>query len=172
VIFIGEIRDRETAEIAIQAALTGHLVLSTLHTNNAVGAITRFLDMGVPDYLLASSILGVSAQRLVRRLCTHCREAVTIPSHFAERFSLPTDQIVYIAQGCHHCANTGFHGRIPIAEYKDVNPELRTAIVQNPSTVELEAAAALTQPRNMIDDGIAKVLAGTTTFEEVIRIAG
>ena len=172
IIFIGEIRDRETADIAIQAALTGHLVLSTLHTNNAVGAITRFLDMGVPDYLLASSMLAVTAQRLVRRLCPDCRQPAPVPAHFAERFALPAGQTVFEAAGCSKCAQTGFRGRIPIAEFKAVNPQMRTAIVQHPGIDELEAAAAHTDPEDLLDDGIRKVLAGVTTFEEVIRIAG
>jgi len=172
VILIGEIRDRETADIAIQAALTGHLVLSTLHTNNAVGAITRFLDMGVPDYLLASSMLAVTAQRLVRRLCPVCRRATPIPAHFAERFELPGENQVCEAVGCNRCAHTGFRGRVPIGELKAVSSRVRSAIVQHPGIDELEAAAAETDPETMLDDGIRKVLAGITTFEEVIRIAG
>jgi len=172
VIFIGEIRDRETAEIAIQAALTGHLVLSTLHTNNAVGAITRFLDMGIPDYLLASSLLAVTAQRLVRRLCPECRREAPVATHFAERFALPPGRTVFEAAGCNKCAQTGFRGRVPIAEFKTVNPQMRTTIVQHPSIDELEKAAAETDPEDLLNDGIRKVLAGVTTFEEVIRIAG
>ena len=121
-------------------------MLSTLHTNNAVGAITRFLDMGVPDYLLASSMLAVTAQRLVRRLCPDCRQPAPVPAHFAERFALPAGQTVFEAAGCSKCAQTGFRGRIPIAEFKAVNPQMRTAIVQHPSIDELEAAAAHTDP--------------------------
>jgi len=172
IIFIGEIRDRETADIAIQSALTGHLVLSTLHTNNAIGAITRFLDMGTPDYLLASSLVAVTAQRLVRRLCTHCKAPAQIPAHFAERFQIPPETQVYQAVGCHKCSHTGYHGRTPIAEFKEITSDVRTAIVQDPNYDSLNAAADRNYPKTLLDDGIDKVISGTTTFEEVIRIVG
>ncbi len=172
IIFIGEIRDQETAEIAIQAALTGHLVLSTLHTNQAIGAVTRFLEMGIPDYLLASSLLAVSAQRLVRKLCPHCKTETAIPGHFAERFKLSPTQSIYQANGCHKCTQTGFHGRLPIAEFKQVTPAVRTAIVQDPSYENLEKAAQQSNPRVLLDDGIETVLKGQTTFEEIMTVAG
>ncbi len=172
IIFIGEIRDQETAEIAIQAALTGHLVLSTLHTNQAIGAVTRFLEMGIPDYLLASSLLAVSAQRLVRQLCSHCKTEATIPGHFAERFKLSPTQIIYQANGCHKCTQTGFHGRRPIAEFKQITPVVRTAIVQDPSFENLEKAAHQSNPKTLLDDGIEAVLKGQTTFDEIMTAAG
>ncbi len=172
IIFIGEIRDRETADIAIQSALTGHLVLSTLHTNNAIGAITRFLDMGTPDYLLASTLVAVTAQRLIRRLCSHCKAPAQIPAHLAERFQIPPETRIYQAVGCHKCSHTGYHGRIPIAEFKEITSAVRTAIVQDPNYDSLNAAADRTCPKNLLDDGIEKVISGATTFEEVIRIVG
>lgn len=172
VIFIGEIRDTETAKIATNAALTGHLVLSTLHTNSAVGAISRFLDMGIPDYLLSSSLLAVCAQRLVRSLCPHCKQKSVIAPHFAARFNFSEDQLIFAPKGCSKCSHTGFHGRLPIAEFKDITPEVRTAIVNDPSPHSLEAAAAKSHPENMLDDGIQKALQGLTTFEEILKITG
>ncbi len=171
IIFVGEIRDKETADIAIQAALTGHLVLSTLHTNNAIGAVTRFLDMGIPDYLLASSLVAVSAQRLVRKLCAHCRAQALAPPHMVERFHLPSEASVFESRGCHKCSRTGYQGRIPVAEFKLISADVRTAIVQDPSFDNLKRAADEQSQDSMLDDGIRKVLEGITTFEEVIRIA-
>ncbi|WP_036300383.1 GspE/PulE family protein [Methylomarinum vadi] len=172
VIFIGEIRDRETAEIAIQSSLTGHLVLSTLHTNSALGAINRFLDMGIPDYLLASSLNAVSAQRLVRKLCDECKQANQIDPLLAQHYNIPVDQTIYEAVGCKKCAHTGYKGRLPIAEFKVVDGELRHAILENPSLDNLIAAAAINDPSNLISDGIAKVVEGLTSIDEVMRTAG
>jgi len=172
VIFIGEIRDRETAEIAIQSSLTGHLVLSTLHTNSAIGAINRFLDMGVPDYLLASSLNAVSAQRLVRKLCPLCREMITVDPLLAERCQIPVGQQIYRPVGCKKCAHTGYKGRLPIAEFKVVDAPLRHAILDNPSLDNLVQAASQSNPEDLLSDGIQKVLAGLTSIDEVLRTAG
>jgi general secretion pathway protein E len=172
VIFIGEIRDRATAEIAIQSSLTGHLVLSTLHTNSAVGAINRFLDMGIPDYLLASSLNAVSAQRLVRKLCPACKQATHIDPLLAQRYQIPEGQTIYQATGCKKCANTGYKGRIPIAEFKIVDSHLRHAILENPSLDNLIQASAINDPSNLVSDGMEKVINGLTSIDEIMRTAG
>ena len=172
VIFIGEIRDRETAEIAVQASLTGHLVLSTIHTNSATGAIGRFLDMGVADYLLASSLVAISAQRLVRRLCDACKVQQTPDAATAERFGFRLDEPVYRAVGCPKCARTGYRGRLAMAEMLEMTPALRQQILQNPSSDALNAIAREENFETLIDDGVAKVRAGLTTIEEVLRVAG
>ena len=172
VIFIGEIRDRETAEIAVQSALTGHLVLSTIHTNSATGAIGRFLDMGVADYLLASSLMAVSAQRLFRRLCDACKEPSAPDVAMVERFGLQQDDTVYRAVGCPKCGRTGYRGRMAIAEMLEMTPALRHQILSDPSTDALSSAAQQQQFVTMIDNGVARVVAGETTLEEVLRVAG
>ena len=172
VIFIGEIRDRETAEIAVQSALTGHLVLSTIHTNRATGAIGRFLDMGVADYLLASSLVAVSAQRLVRRLCEHCKQATVPDPAAAARFGLAAGEKIYRAVGCPKCARTGYHGRFAIAEMLQMTPELRHQVLVDPSSDALNATARAGRFETMVDDGVAKARAGLTTLEEVLRVAG
>lgn len=172
VIFIGEIRDRETAEIAVQSALTGHLVLSTIHTNSATGAIGRFLDMEVADYLLASSLVAVSAQRLVRRLCDHCKQPVTPDAAIVERFGMTPDERIYRANGCPKCAQTGYRGRMAIAEILEMTPALRQQILSNPSADALNARAREEHFQTMIDDGMIKVREGLTTIEEVLRVAG
>lgn len=172
VIFIGEIRDRETAEIAVQSALTGHLVLSTIHTNSATGAIGRFLDMGVADYLLASSLVAVSAQRLVRRLCDECKQSATPDAATMGRFGLRADEIIYSANGCLKCAKTGYHGRMAIAEMLEMTPALRQQMLTNPSVDALNDKAHEEHFQTMIDDGLIKVRQGLTTIEEVLRVAG
>jgi len=171
VIFVGEIRDRETAEIAVQSALTGHLVLSTIHTSSATGAIGRFLDMGVADYLLASSLAAVSAQRLVRRLCDTCKELAEPDAVIAERYGLHQGDAVHRAVGCPKCARTGYRGRMAIAEMLEMTPALRQQILQNPSSDALYATARQGHFETMIEDGVAKVREGQTTIEEVLRVA-
>jgi general secretion pathway protein E len=173
VVFVGEIRDRETAEIAIQASLTGHLVLSTIHTNSATGAIARFLDMGIPDYLLASSLIAVTAQRLVRRLCDHCKQGEPADADTRARFGMAEGQIIYRATGCPQCARTGYRGRFALAEFLEMTPQLRHQILQNPSADALYSVARDANGfLNLIDDGVAKASAGLTTLEEVLRVAG
>lgn len=172
VIMIGEIRDRETAEIAIHAALTGHLVLSTLHTNTASGAIGRLIDMGIEDYLLSSALVGVMAQRLVRRLCTHCREAYAPEA--AELTALdfsgdPTRLSLYRPAGCDLCSRTGYSGRTAIAELLEVDETIRRMIVAKSSSQELHEAAMQGGMRSMYLNGVDKVFAGTTTIQEVVR---
>lgn len=174
IIMIGEMRDLETARIAIQSALTGHLVLSTLHTNNAAGGITRLLDMGVEDYLLTSTINGILAQRLVRRLePTHAVRYRASPEEI-EKFGLRRlqpegDIFLYRPKGS-PLAPTGYHGRTTIMEFLVMNDELRRAVMRHAGMGEVEELARAAGMRTMYEDGIAKALAGLTTIEEVLRV--
>ena len=172
VIFIGEIRDRETAEIAVQASLTGHLVLSTIHTNSATGAIGRFLDMGVADYLLSSSLVAISAQRLVRRLCDACKEPEIPDAVTSTRYGLLQSDTIYRAVGCPLCSKTGYQGRMAIAEMLEMTTALRAQILRDPSNDALDATAHEGNFSTMISDGVDRVRAGLTTLEEVLRVAG
>ncbi len=174
IIMIGEIRDLETAEIAVQAALTGHLVLSTLHTNDAPATVSRLMDMGVDDYLLTSTLVGVLAQRLVRTLCTHCREPHTLEADVAREIGLPrvgaTERpTIYRAVGCKECSGTGFTGRMCIAEMMPLSEPIRRLIMQKANASDLRREALAEGMLPMYDDGLRKVLAGTTTLEEVLR---
>ncbi|MBI4474836.1 MAG: type II secretion system ATPase GspE [Acidobacteria bacterium] len=174
VIMIGEIRDLETAEIAIRSALTGHLVFSTLHTNDAPSAVTRLIDMGVEDYLLASSLIGVLAQRLVRVNCGSCRRPERVPA-IALRdngFPMGSGDFVEIQRGsgCDRCANTGFESRIGIFELLDIDETMRTLVVTNPDANVLRDAALKSGLRTLRDDGWTKVLSGFTTPDEVLRV--
>jgi general secretion pathway protein E len=174
VIMIGEIRDLETAEIAVQAALTGHLVLSTLHTNDAPASVSRLLDMGVEDYLLTSTLVGVLAQRLVRTLCDHCKEPYRPAPDVVREIGLArmTDEsapILYRPKGCSHCSNTGFTGRLCIVEMMPMTENLRRLIMKRSNAGELRAAALAEGMQPMYDNGLRKVLAGVTTIEEVMR---
>ncbi|GAB3307569.1 type II secretion system ATPase GspE [Luteimonas notoginsengisoli] len=174
IIMIGEMRDLETARIAIQSALTGHLVLSTLHTNNAAGGITRMLDMGVEDYLLTSTINGILAQRLVRRLePTHAERYPASPEEI-DKFSLrryqPEGEIFLYRPGGSAIAPTGYLGRTTIMEFLVMNDELRRAVMRHAGMGELEQIARQAGMRTMYEDGIAKALAGQTTIEEVLRV--
>jgi general secretion pathway protein E len=171
VIMIGEIRDLETAQIAIQAALTGHLVLSTLHTNNAASTLTRLLDMGVEDYLLPSTLNGIVAQRLVRRLCAHCREAYTPLPELLAQLGLEEQQLPFWRpKGCAACAQTGYSGRISINETLIMTDLIRRQILQHTESNELQRAAVVAGMQPMLQDGIAKVAAGVTSVEEVMRV--
>jgi general secretion pathway protein E/type IV pilus assembly protein PilB len=172
VILIGEIRDAETAQIAVQASLTGHLVFSTLHTNDAPGALTRLVDMGVEPYLVASSLEAVLAQRLVRVLCPHCKQPDT--SERAQAFKLklgiPADKIIYKSIGCRECRNTGFFGRHAIFEWMDTDEEIRQLILKSASTDLIRAAARKAGMRTLAEDGWRLVAAGVTTVEEVLSV--
>lgn len=174
IIMIGEIRDLETAEIAVQAALTGHLVLSTLHTNDAPASVSRLLDMGVEDYLLTSTLVGVQAQRLVRTLCPHCKAPHEMNAEDAREFGFNrvTDNprpVVYKPVGCSHCGNTGFVGRICIVEMMPMTEPLRRLIMKKANSSDIRAAALAEGMQPMYDNGLRKVLAGITTVEEVLR---
>jgi general secretion pathway protein E/type IV pilus assembly protein PilB len=172
VILIGEIRDAETAQIAVQASLTGHLVFSTLHTNDAPGALTRLVDMGVEPYLVASSLEAVLAQRLVRVLCPHCKKPDT--SERAQAFKLKlgiaADKIIFKSVGCRECRNTGFFGRHAIFEWMDTNEEIRQLILKSASTDQIRAAARRDGMRTLAEDGWRLVAAGVTTVEEVLSV--
>jgi type II secretion system protein E len=172
VILVGEIRDRETAQIAVQASLTGHLVFSTLHTNDAPGALTRLVDMGVEPYLVASSLEAVLAQRLVRVLCPHCKQIDTSPTSQTLRSQLkfPADIPIYRAVGCRACRNTGYHGRRAIFEWMDTNNEVRRLILRSASSDQIRDAAKRAGLRLLSEDGWRLVREGVTTPEEVLRV--
>lgn len=168
VIMVGEIRDLETAEIAIQAGLTGHLVLSTLHTNSAIGTITRLIDMGIEPYLVATSLIGVLAQRLVRVLCTECREPAAATSMERDFLGFDQSDTVYHANGCEHCEYTGYKGRTGIYELITFDDNMRQIIHEMKSEQELAQYARERFP-NITADGREKVLSGVTTVSEVLR---
>jgi general secretion pathway protein E len=165
VIMVGEIRDRETADIAIRAALTGHFVYSTLHTNDAPSAITRLTDMGVENYLMTSSLVAVLAQRLVRVICDYCRR----PD--GERIAPNGERVAcYRGEGCEHCFGSGFTGRVGIFELMEMNDEIRRLIMSNEDAVEITNAARRNGMRSLREDGWHKVRAGITTADEVMRV--
>jgi type II secretory ATPase GspE/PulE/Tfp pilus assembly ATPase PilB-like protein len=172
VILIGEIRDQETAQIAVQASLTGHLVFSTLHTNDAPGALTRLVDMGVEPYLVASSLEAVLAQRLVRVLCKHCREEDHSPAAqaFKAQVGIPANTTIYRSVGCRECRQTGFHGRHAIFEWMDTDNEIRELILKSASSDALRDAARRTGMRTLAEDGWRLVRLGITTAEEVLSV--
>ncbi len=173
VIMVGEIRDKETAEIAINASLTGHLVLSTLHTNDAAGAATRLIDMGVEPFLVASSLLGIVAQRLIRKVCTQCRQphqATKIEMEELGLKSLPSDAQLYQAIGCPHCSNSGYSGRTVIHELLVVDEKIRELIVKNSDSSLIRRSAYQRGMASLREDGIRKVLAGVTTIDELLRV--
>ena len=174
VILVGEIRDGETGDVAIRAALTGHLVLSTLHTNSAVAAITRLQDMGVQPFLIASSVSGVVAQRLVRVICRHCREQVPFESaeylEAAAGLRLPDGMPIYFGRGCDECGGSGTKGRIAIIEVLNIEGEMRRAIVENLDSDALRRVAVEGGMKTLWQDGIDKLARGLTTAEEISRV--
>jgi general secretion pathway protein E len=186
---VGEIRDSETAEIAIQAALTGHLVFSTLHTNDAAGAVSRLLEMGVEDYLLASSLLGVLAQRLVRRICPKCRQPAPVaasagaherpvarsvenggPNGSGTAPGPIANEVMFAGAGCESCAYTGFRGRSGIYELLVVGDAIRSLILKRSSADMIRDQAIKLGMRTLRDDGWLKVREGATTVSEIIRV--
>ncbi len=174
VILVGEIRDKETADIALRAALTGHLVFSTLHTNDAPSAITRLIDIGMPPFLVASAVQGVMAQRLVRVLCPYCKEKIEPDEKLKEILKIKEGEEVNVCQpkGCSECGFTGFFGRIGIFEIFIMNDELRELTLKRVSASELRKAAERAGMRSMFEDGILKVKMGITTLDEVISVTG
>jgi general secretion pathway protein E len=174
IIMIGEMRDGETAQIAVQSALTGHLVLSTLHTNTAAGAIVRLQDMGVEPYLITSSVNGVLSQRLVRRLCDQCKQAYEPAA--AERRSTGLDRLglqtphLYKAVGCEQCRQTGYSGRCGIHELLVLDDPMRRAILDGLDASTLHNKATASGMRTMYEDGLRKVAAGITSLEELLRV--
>lgn len=175
VIMIGEMRDTETAQIAVQSALTGHLVLSTLHTNEAAGSVMRLLDMGVQDYLLTSAVTAIQAQRLVRTLCTECREEYTPIDEVVERWGLDRfaddDKItLHKPVGCDSCGGTGYTGRLAILEILMMSNEIRDLVLKRCDVGDIARLAAAQGMITMRDDGLQKAVAGLTTIEEVLRV--
>ncbi len=173
IILVGEIRDKETAEMAFSAAMTGHQVYSTLHTNSAIGSIPRLLDIGVVPDIMAGNIIGIIAQRLVRKLCTACREPHIADDVERRLLGLPEStgpQTLYRAVGCDHCAHQGYKGRIAIIELLKMSPALDEMVARRASSRELKTAAANSGFHSLIDDGVRRVLEGVTTLEEVGRV--
>lgn len=174
VIMIGEMRDLVTAENAAQAAMTGHLVLSTLHTNDAASAITRLLDLGVPAYIIQATLIGVMAQRLVRRICKHCKEAFELESYELKNLGLDIGDrgklTLYQGKGCVHCRNTGYIGRIAIFEVLEFNDEVRKLTTAETDGKLVKKAAVKAGMETLRDDAVAKMLAGQTTYQEVVKV--
>ena len=174
ILMVGEIRDSETAEIAIRAALTGHQVFSTLHTNDSAGAVTRLLDMGVEAFLISSSLEGVLAQRLVRRICPHCRVEAPVASGVREKLAALGAQEMhgkfYQGKGCDECRGTGYRGRVGMFELLAIGPELREMILLRRSSAEIKAAAVRTM-LTMHQDALQKAAAGITSLEEIVRVS-
>ena len=174
VVMVGEIRDSETAEIAIRAALTGHQVFSTLHTNDSTGAVTRLLDMGVEAFLISSSLEGVLAQRLVRRVCPKCQIEAPVSPAMRKRLEFlsgrPIEGVFYQGAGCEECRATGYRGRIGIFELLAIGPELRELILQKRSNAELKSTAQKTM-MTMHQDALQKAAAGITSLEEILRVS-
>lgn len=172
VVLIGEIRDQETAQIAVQASLTGHLVFSTLHTNDAPGAVTRLVDMGVEPYLVASSLEAVLAQRLVRVLCKHCKEPDDTPTAqtLKAQIGIPANATIYKSVGCRECRNTGFYGRHAIFEWMDSDNEIRQLVLKSASSDQIRDAARKQGMKTLAEDGWRLVRLGMTTVEEVLSV--
>jgi len=174
VILIGEIRDLETAELAIRAALTGHLVLATLHTNTAAGVIPRLIDMGIERYLLPPALNAAIGQRLVRKLCTHCKKPSDSITNTIQDYNiahlLPQSAILYQAVGCQHCGDSGYKGRLAIYEVMSINESMHNPIIDNASVYEIEQIARENGMSSMLEDGLAKAAQGLTTVDEVIRL--
>jgi type IV pilus assembly protein PilB len=175
IILVGEMRDSETAEMGIQASLTGHLVFSTLHTNDAPSAITRLVDMGVPPYLVASSILAVLAQRLVRVVCAKCKTPFKPSKTLLEPAGITPEMAkngnFVKGKGCGHCQKTGYRGRLGIYELMVMTPKLRQMAFDAAATQEIRKVAIAEGMDTLYSDGIKKVLNGVTTLEEVFRVA-
>jgi type IV pilus assembly protein PilB len=170
VIMVGEIRDKETAEIAIQASLTGHLVFSTLHTNDAASSLTRLLDMGVEPYLIATSVIAILAQRLVRLICPYCKEKYTPPPEVLKGLHINEKFDAYHGKGCPKCKNTGFLGRIGIFEMLLINDDIKEMITSKRSAGEIKKKAISQGMRTLFEDGLEKIKKGDTTIEEVLRV--
>ncbi len=172
IVMVGEIRERETAQIAVQAALTGHLVLSTLHTNHAIGAITRMIDMGVEPYLLSSALIGVVAQRLVRRICPSCKTKFAAPPELVQRYGWQEQGQVQLARGrgCVECYDSGYKGRMGIHELLEADEDLQKLVTSNPGRDELAAYVRKHDLKTLFDDGLEHVREGATTIEEISRV--
>jgi type IV pilus assembly protein PilB len=174
IIMVGEIRDFETAEIAVKAALTGHMVLSTLHTNDAPSAITRLVEMGIEPFLVASAIDCVVAQRLARTLCAHCKQRTMIPAEVLRDHGFPADFPIeaYEPGGCVRCGGMGYRGRIGLYEVMVMSEEIRSLTLQRASSDQLGAAAVREGMRRLREDGLDKVKHGLTSVAEIARVTG
>jgi type IV pilus assembly protein PilB len=174
VILVGEMRDLETAQIAIRAALTGHLVFSTLHTNDAPSTVSRLLDMGLPPFLVSSSLLLVIAQRLARRICLECREPVSVPVSALIDIGFKPEEAetvrAYVGKGCGSCAQTGYRGRIAIHEVMSLTPEIHDAVVRQQTAHEIKELAVKAGMRTLRQSGLRKIATGVTTIDEVLRV--
>jgi general secretion pathway protein E len=175
VIMIGEMRDLETARIAVQSALTGHLVLSTLHTNDAAGGVTRLMDMGLEDYLITSTVNGILGQRLVRRLCPHCKEPYEAMSEMVAelnlwRFTDHGDVTLHRAKGCAECNGLGYRGRLAITEFLVMSDDIRRLVMNHAQARQIEEQALQEGMKTMYEDGLKKAVLGQTTIEEVLRV--
>jgi len=174
VILVGEIRDKETAEIAIQSSLTGHLVFSTLHTNDAASAVTRLIDMGIEPFLVTSSVIAVVAQRLVRVLCPKCKEPYTPDEESLENVGITMedleDRVIYAKKGCPACMNTGYRGRTAIFEIMVMDEEIKKLILKTSDANQINDLAIGRGMRTLLQHGAEKVLQGITTIEEVLRV--
>jgi type IV pilus assembly protein PilB len=172
IIMIGEIRDFDTADIAIKAALTGHLVLSTLHTTTSAGSVTRLLNMGIEPFLLSSTLIGVITQRLVRTLCPKCKEEFAMPESVREKYSIDKNAKLYKAKGCNACQNIGYKGRTVLCEYLPVVLKIRALVSNSSSEHVIKREARLLGMRTLREDGLVKVTKGITTLEEVLKVTG
>jgi type II secretory ATPase GspE/PulE/Tfp pilus assembly ATPase PilB-like protein len=174
IIMVGEIRDQETAVMAIQSALTGHLVFSTLHTNDAPSAVTRLLDLGIEPYLAASSVIGVMAQRLVRRNCPHCSAPSELTSDMQQQLGMSEAQAaeaeVRRGTGCEHCRETGYRGRLGLFELLTVDPRLQQAVNDRATATQIKQLAVERGMRTLHHEGVRRVQRGETTPEEVLRV--
>ena len=168
---VGEIRDVETVEIAIQASLTGHLVFSTLHTNDAAGALTRLMEMGVEPFLIASSLEAVVAQRLVRKICGSCKKSFAPDRSTLDELGLSKDEVFYRGSGCPECMETGYRGRTGIFELLVMDDEVRELVKAASDSVTIKEAAVRKGMTTLFEDGLMKVKAGLTTLDEVMRVS-
>jgi type IV pilus assembly protein PilB len=173
IVLVGEIRDFETAEIAIKAALTGHLVLSTLHTNDAPSTVSRLVNMGIEPFLVATSVNLIQAQRLIRRICKECKEEVHIPAEGLVEVGFSKEEAkemkVYKGKGCGNCNNTGFKGRVGLYEVMEITDELRELIIIGASAMELRRKAIELGMVTLRESGLCKIREGITTLEEVVK---
>ena len=170
IIMIGEIRDSNTADMAIKSALTGHMVLSTLHTTTSAGSITRLINMGVEPFLLSSTIVGVLTQRLVRKLCPKCREKVEMGDSVREKYLIKKEAEIYKAKGCSFCQEIGYKGRVSLCEYLQVLPKIKNLVTASASESEIKKQARFLGMRTLREDGIVKLENGITTLEEVLKV--
>jgi len=169
IIMVGEVRDLETAQICIRAALTGHLVLSTLHTNDSASAITRLLDIGIPSYLLTPSLNVIIAQRLARKLCTSCKEAYEPSADQRAKFGLRCE-LIYRPKGCEKCNHTGYKGRLALGEVLFVDDEIRSMIAKNGLYTDIKEAARKNGMLTLFETGLKKVEEGLTSIDEILTV--